>query len=234
VSAGFRTTVGGEGAGVAVEQPVHIPLPAGAVEGDLALPDGATGVVVFAHGSGSSRHSPRNRMVAAMLRDRGLGSLLIDLLTPDEEAVDLRTRHLRFDIGLLAGRLVAAAEWLSDQPPTAGLSIGYFGASTGAAASLAAAAERPAGIAAVVSRGGRPDLAGDLLPRVQAPTLLIVGGLDDVVRGLNQEAYDRLRVERRLEIVPGASHLFEEPGTLEEVARLAGDWFTGHLGSSGG
>lgn len=209
---------------------VEIPGEADAVlHGDLALPDGAGGLVVFAHGSGSSRHSPRNRMVAAALEQRGLGTLLMDLLTAEEEALEARTRHLRFDIDLLARRLAGAATWLAGQATTAGLRTGYFGASTGAAAALVAAARSPHDVSAVVSRGGRPDLAGDHLDRVQAPTLLIVGGADDVVIGLNHEAYDRLRGERRLEIVPGASHLFEEPGALEEVARLAGDWFTGYL-----
>jgi len=153
----------------------------------------------------------------------------MDLLTSDEEAVDLRTRHLRFDIGLLADRLVGAAAWLADEPATSGLPIGYFGASTGAGAALVAAARRPSGVAAVVSSGGRPDLAGDHLPHVQAPTLLLVGGLDHVVIELNRQAHDQLRVKRRLEIVPGATHLFDEPGTLERVAALAVDWFDAHL-----
>jgi putative phosphoribosyl transferase len=213
-----------------VDQAVRIPLADGTVvDGDLSIPRGADGLVVFAHGSGSSRRSPRNRAVAASLRDRGLGILLMDLLTLDEEAVDARTRYLRFDIGLLAARLEGAAAWLEDQPDTRGLTIGYFGASTGAAAALVAAARRPAGVGAVVCRGGRPDLAGDHLERVQAPTLLIVGGRDEVVVDLNQVAYRRLSVQRGLEIVPGATHLFEEPGALEEVARLAGDWFDEHL-----
>jgi putative phosphoribosyl transferase len=216
-----------------MEAPVRIPDHAGkAVPGDLALPANAYGLVVFAHGSGSGRHSPRNRSVAAGLRERGLGTLLLDLLTREEEAVDVRTGRLRFDIDLLAGRLLAAAEWLVDQPATAGLPIGYFGASTGAAAALVAAARRPEGVGAVVSRGGRPDLAFEDLPRVQAPTLLIVGGLDDVVIELNRKAYDLLRVERRLVIIPGAGHLFTEPGALEEVTRLAGDWFADHLGAT--
>ena len=215
---------------MAIEVSVRVPQPGGAVlEGDLALPDVPAGIVVFAHGSGSSRHSPRNRMVAGGLRSRTLGTLLIDLLTPDEETVDLRTRQLRFDIGLLADRLATTASWLAGQPATADLPLGYFGASTGGAAALVAAARRPAGVAAVVSRGGRPDLAGDQLPLVQAPTLLIVGGLDHDVIRLNEEAYAQLRVERQLEIVAGATHLFEEPGALEVVARLAGDWLTDHL-----
>jgi putative phosphoribosyl transferase len=211
-------------------RPVRIQLgDGGAVDGDLAIPPGAPGLVVFAHGSGSSRKSPRNAEVATGLRRRGLATLLMDLLTLEEEAVDARTRHLRFDIGLLAGRLEGTADWLAARPEARDLPIGYFGASTGAAAALVAAARHPAGVGAVVSRGGRPDLADDHLERVRAPTLLIVGGRDDVVLGLNREAHDRLRVERALEIVPGATHLFEEPGALDEVTRLAGDWFERHL-----
>jgi dienelactone hydrolase len=202
------------------------------VEGNLVVPEGAAGVVLFAHGSGSSRLSPRNRRVARALQERGLATLLIDLLTADEEAIDIETAHLRFDIGLLADRLAGATDWLIKQPESRDLRIGYFGASTGAAAALVAAALRPQSIGAVVSRGGRPDLAGDALPRVQAPTLLIVGGEDFVVIDLNREAYARLLCKRRLEIVPGATHLFEEPGTLETVARLAGDWFLKHLAPS--
>ncbi|OZM77219.1 dienelactone hydrolase family protein [Pseudonocardia sp. MH-G8] len=206
------------------------------VDGDLGVPDGADGIVVFAHGSGSSRHSSRNRQVAAALQRRGLATLLMDLLTADEEAVDVRTAELRFDIDLLAGRLAGAAAWVAGEPATRGLRIGYFGASTGAAAALAAAARatRTAGhaddIAAIVSRGGRPDLAGgDALRSVQAPTLLLVGGRDETVIELNQQAHDRMDVERRLVVVPGATHLFEEPGTLDQVADLAGDWFVRHL-----
>jgi putative phosphoribosyl transferase len=199
------------------------------VEGNLVVPEGAAGVVLFAHGSGSSRLSPRNRRVARALQERGLATLLIDLLTADEEAIDIETAHLRFDISLLADRLAGATDWLIKQPESRDLRIGYFGASTGAAAALVAAALRPQSIGAVVSRGGRPDLAGDALPRVQAPTLLIVGGEDLAVIDLNREAYARLLCKRRLEIVPGATHLFEEPGTLETVARLAGDWFLKHL-----
>ena len=199
------------------------------LEGNLDVPENAQGVVLFAHGSGSSRHSSRNRFVARQLREAGLATLLIDLLTQDEEQVDMRTRHLRFDIGLLAERLVGAAEWLARDPDTAGLRVGLFGASTGGGAALVAAAERPDAIGAVVSRGGRPDLAGPALPRVQAPTLLIVGGNDVPVIGMNQDAMARMQTEVRLEIVPGATHLFEEPGTLEEVARLARDWFVRHL-----
>jgi dienelactone hydrolase len=199
------------------------------LDGDLALPEDARGVVLFAHGSGSSRHSSRNRTVAQELRRSGLGTLLMDLLTAEEEAADERTAHLRFDIGLLAERLGAATDWLRADPQTGGLAIGYFGASTGGGAALVAAAERPADVAAVVSRGGRPDLAGLALPRVQAPTLLIVGGRDEPVIEMNRDALARLRCEKRLEIVPGATHLFEEPGTLEEVARLAADWLGRHL-----
>jgi dienelactone hydrolase len=191
------------------------------VGGTLTLPDGARGLVVFAHGSGSSRFSPRNRQVAEELNEHALGTLLIDLLTAEEEQVDLRTAELRFDISLLAERVVGAVDWAEER----GLPIGAFGASTGAAAALVAAAERPQLVRAVVSRGGRPDLAGDALPRVEAPTLLIVGGNDQVVLDLNRQAMERMRAETRLEIVPGASHLFEEPGALDEVVRLARGWF---------
>lgn len=214
---------------MAVELAVRIPVEGDAVDGDLAVPEGAPAIVVFAHGSGSGRHSPRNRLVAEQLRARGLGTLLMDLLTVREEQVDLRTGRLRFDIDLLAERLVDATDWLAAQSGTADAPVGYFGASTGAAAALVAAAHRPGRVGAVVSRGGRPDLAGDALALVQAPTLLIVGGRDATVIDLNRAAYDRLRVDRRLDIVAGATHLFEEPGALEEVARLAGDWFSGHL-----
>jgi putative phosphoribosyl transferase len=200
---------------------------------DTARPEGARGVVLFAHGSGSSRHSVRNRFVAGALRGGGLATLLLDLLTPDEEAVDARTAHLRFDIGLLAHRLVAATDWLTANPDTRGLKIGYFGASTGGGAALVAAAERPDLVAAVVSRGGRPDLAGPSLVHVRAPTLLIVGGRDEPVIGMNREAMRQLRSETRLEIVPGATHLFEEPGALEAVARLAEDWFQRHFRPAG-
>jgi putative phosphoribosyl transferase len=215
------------------EKPVRVAAGAVIVEGNLVLPEGATGIVLFAHGSGSSRLSRRNRYVAEELARRGLGTLLIDLLTAEEEAVDLQTGHLRFDIGLLAGRLAGATSWLVQNRETRDLRIGYFGASTGAAAALVAAASRPEPVAAVVSRGGRPDLAGDALPRVEAPTLLIVGGDDLEVLELNREAYDRLSCEKKLEIVPRASHLFEEPGALEAVARLAGDWFVKHLSPAG-
>lgn len=211
------------------ERPVRIAAGPVVLDGDLAVPEGAFGVVVFAHGSGSSRHSSRNRYVAQELRGAGLATLLMDLLTPDEEHAERYTRHLRFDIGLLAGRLVHAVEWLAAQPDTASLPVGCFGASTGGGAALVAAAERPDAIRAVVSRGGRPDLAGEALPRVLAPTLLLVGGDDTPVIGMNQEAMAQMRAETRLEIVPGATHLFEEPGALEQVARLAADWFARHL-----
>jgi putative phosphoribosyl transferase len=201
------------------------------LEGDLTLPEPATGIVVFAHGSGSGRHSPRNRMVAAMLGERGLATFLIDLLTGPEETVDLRRGHLRFDVDLLASRLADAAAWVAGQPGTRSLPIGYFGASTGAAAALVAAARHPDEIGAVVSRGGRPDLAGPLLASVQAPTLLIVGGDDDLVIRLNRGALGQLRARSRIEIIPGATHLFEEPGALEQVAHLAGDWFSRFLRS---
>jgi putative phosphoribosyl transferase len=200
------------------------------LEGSLGIPNSAGGVVLFAHGSGSGRHSPRNRYVARVLREANLATLLIDLLTEDEEEVDLRTTRLRFDIGLLARRLLGATDWLVQSPDTEQLRIGYFGASTGAGAALVAAAERPDEVGAIVSRGGRPDLAGDALPLVKAPTLLIVGGNDEPVIGMNEEALARMRAVKRLQIVPGASHLFEEPGALEEVARLATVWFARHLG----
>lgn len=208
---------------------LNIPVGAVALEGDLALPAPAAGVVLFAHGSGSSRHSPRNRHVAGVLQQAGLATLLVDLLTADEEEVDLRTRRLRFDIGLLADRLVGLVDWLRSRPSTADLPVGLFGASTGGGAALVAASERPASVAAVVSRGGRPDIAGAALRRVEAPTLFIVGGLDTPVIALNRQAFDELPGEKRLEIVPGAGHLFEEPGTLEEVAGLARGWFLDHV-----
>ena len=207
------------------ERLVRIPAGGAAVEGNLRIPKAPSGLVVFAHGSGSSRFSPRNRFVAGVLEEAGLATLLIDLLTPQEEAVDELTRHLRFDIRLLAERLVHATRWAMDEPSTAQSRIGYFGSSTGGGAALVAAAELARDVGAVVSRGGRPDLAGDALPRVQAPTLLIVGGNDDVVIKLNEQARDRMDCVVKLEIVPGATHLFEEPGALEEVARLARDWF---------
>ncbi len=211
------------------ELPVQVSAGSIVLEGNLGVPDGARGAVLFAHGSGSGRHSPRNRYVAQTLREAGLATLLIDLLSAEEEEVDLRTRHLRFDIGLLAERLSAAAGWLAQNPGTQNLRTGYFGASTGAGAALVAAAEHPELVGAIVSRGGRPDLAGPALTRVVAPTLLIVGGNDLPVIDMNREALERLHVENRLEIVPGATHLFEEPGALEEVARLAADWFVRYL-----
>jgi dienelactone hydrolase len=206
-------------------------IPAGDVklQATFTHPDGAHGVVAFAHGSGSGRHSPRNRSVAAVLNDAGFGTALADLLTEEEERVDLHTGQLRFDIDLLATRVTAVVDWLGTRDDTAPLPAGLFGASTGAAAALVAAAARPEVVRAVVSRGGRPDLAGNALPRVTAPTLLIVGGRDEVVLELNREAYERLRSEKRLEVVPGATHLFEEPGTLERVAELATQWFSSHL-----
>jgi putative phosphoribosyl transferase len=203
------------------------------LDGNLGVPEGARGVVLFAHGSGSGRHSPRNRFVARQLRDVGLATLLIDLLTEEEEAEDRYTAHLRFDIGLLADRVISVTDWLANDARTANLSVGYFGASTGGGAALVAAARRPDRVSAVVSRGGRPDLAGAVLPAVRAPTLLLVGGDDDVVIGLNEQALDRLGAPvKKLVLVPGASHLFEEPGTLEEVARLAAAWFTRYLDPS--
>lgn len=211
------------------EQQVTIPLGQLILNGDLVVPEAPAGVVVFAHGSGSGRHSPRNRMVAARLQDRRLATLLVDLLTEQEERVDRSTGHLRFDVGLLARRLSSAAEWVRSAPGCEGRPVGYFGASTGAAAALIAAAGNPSGIGAVVSRGGRPDLAGDHLPAVRAPTLLVVGGNDEVVLELNRQARDRLAAPVELVVIPGATHLFEEPGALEEVATLAGNWFLQHL-----
>ena len=216
------------------ERPVRVSAGPVELEGNLGVPEGARGIVLFAHGSGSGRHSPRNRQVARALREAGLATLLIDLLTPDEEEADLRTGHLRFDIGLLAQRLAGATDWLMENPDTRNVRIGYFGASTGAGAALVAAAERPEVVGAVVSRGGRPDLAGDALYRVKAPTLLIVGGDDVPVIRMNREALEKLRVEKGLEIVPGATHLFEEPGALEEVARLAASWFARYLNRTPG
>lgn len=214
------------------ENLVKIPVGRATMEGNLAMPPGAEGVVLFAHGSGSSRFSPRNRYVAKVLNEAGIATLLIDLLTKEEEEIDMRTRQFRFDIDLLSKRLIGATEWLKENPATKNLAVGYFGASTGAAAALIAAAKLPRDIRAVVSRGGRPDLALEYLPKVKAPTLLIVGGKDIVVIDLNKEAMKRLRTEKKLEIVPGASHLFEEPGKLEEVAKLATNWFSKHLKQS--
>jgi putative phosphoribosyl transferase len=211
------------------EHEVQLPVGETTLVGTLTAPADARGVVVFAHGSGSGRFSPRNRAVARFLVDAGLATLLMDLLTAEEEAEDVRTARLRFDIGLLAGRVVGSIDWLSAEPALAELPVGCFGASTGAAAALIAAAERPQRVPAVVSRGGRPDLAGDALPRVKAPTLLIVGGNDPQVIELNRQAQALLGGESRLVIVPGASHLFEEPGALERVAALARDWFLRYL-----
>lgn len=219
-----RTQTGNEGL-------VHVPTAGVTLEGNLVVPEGARGVILFAHGSGSSRFSSRNRFVAEELQDAGLATLLIDLLTAEEESVDVHTAHLRFDIGMLADRLVGAIDWLAGHGDTRGLDVGLFGASTGGGAALVAAAERPEEVGAVVSRGGRPDLAGEALPRVRTPTLLIVGGDDVPVIGMNREAMARMTAEVELEIVPGATHLFEEPGKLEEVARLAREWFLRHLGA---
>jgi putative phosphoribosyl transferase len=202
--------------------------------GNLNILENATTLVLFAHGSGSSRHSPRNQFVARTLNNAGLATLLFDLLTQEEEAIDMRTREHRFNIALLAERLVHATKWAKQQEQTRDLRAGYFGSSTGGAAALVAAAELPQDVGAVVSRGGRPDLAGEALPKVQAPTLLIVGGNDDVVIELNEQARDRMRCEVKLEIVPGATHLFEEPGALEQVAKLASDWFLLHATGSAG
>lgn len=210
-------------------QQVNVTAGSVVLEGNLGIPDGAQGVVLFAHGSGSSRFSPRNQYVAEVLRGGGLGTLLIDLLTSEEERADRVTAELRFDIGMLARRLVGAVDWLRENADTAELSIGTFGASTGAAAALLAAAERPQAVQAVVSRGGRPDLAAQRLADVEAATLLIVGGQDVPVIDLNEQAYAQLHAEKQMEIVPGATHLFEEPGTLKQVAELAHDWFRTHL-----
>jgi putative phosphoribosyl transferase len=218
------------GASAGPESVVQVAAGPVRLEGNLNILPHARGVVLFAHGSGSSRHSPRNRFVARALQDAGLATLLLDLLTAEEEAKDVQTGRLRFDIGMLAERLVGATDWLTHNPATASLPIGYFGASTGGGAALVAAAERPVVVGAVVSRGGRPDLAGPSLPRVQAPTLLIVGGEDWPVIGLNQQALAELgAAEKQLILIPKATHLFEEPGALEEVARLAAAWFTRHL-----
>jgi putative phosphoribosyl transferase len=210
------------------ERCVQIPT-SGAI-GDLTVPGNTRGIIIFAHGSGSSRVSPRNRFVARILQRAKLATLLLDLLTPEEEQIDLRTGRLRFDIDLLANRLVGATEWLRhDDDGVGSLPLGYFGASTGAAAALMAAAQLAGSIRAVVSRGGRPDLAGSALSKVTAPTLLIVGGDDYAVIDLNEKALKELQCEKRLEVVPGATHLFEEPGTLEQVAELASNWFENHL-----
>jgi dienelactone hydrolase len=208
---------------------LSIPASGVALDADVVVPESARGAVLFAHGSGSSRHSPRNRLVAHELERAGLATVLAYLLTPEEERLDARTGQLRFDIGLLATRVVALVDWATRYDQTAGLPVGLFGASTGAAAALVAAAERPNAVEAVVSRGGRPDLAGDFLRAVRQPTLLIVGGRDAQVIELNRQAMSQLAGEVRLEIVPGATHLFEEPDALEQVARLARDWFVRYV-----
>ena len=208
---------------------IKIPLGNVVVEGTLTLPPGAKGVVLFAHGSGSSRFSPRNQYVAKEVNKAAIGTLLFDLLTKEEEETDMVTAEYRFNIPLLAQRLIGATEWLKNDSQTRKLAFGYFGASTGAAAALIAAAKLPNEIAAVVSRGGRPDLAGEYLPNVVAPTLLLVGGLDTEVIELNQEAMDQMTAEKKLTIIPGATHLFEEPGTLEQVAKFSKDWFLRYL-----
>src|SRR6266478_1300450 len=200
------------------------------LSGNLHIPDGAAALVLFAHGSGSSRHSPRNQFVARSLNNAGLATLLFDLLTPEEESIDTRTAELRFNIGLLAERLVHATKWAKQQEQTRDLRIGYFGSSTGGGAALVAAAEVPDDVGAVVSRGGRPDLADEALPKVKAPTLLIVGGEDHVVIELNEQARAQMRCEIKIDIVAGATHLFEEQGALEQVAKLASDWFVNHIG----
>jgi pimeloyl-ACP methyl ester carboxylesterase len=219
-------------AGSAAHESVRIEQAAVTLDADVRVPVKAAGLVVFAHGSGSSRFSRRNRAVAGVLEAGGFATLLLDLLTREEEAVDERTREYRFDIELLGRRVVGAADWVQSRPDLSHLAVAVFGASTGAAAALIAAAERPAIVQAVISRGGRPDLAGEALPRVQAPTLLIVGGDDEPVIELNREAMRRMRAPVELEIVEGATHLFEEPGALEEVSRLATDWCRRYLSVS--
>ena len=220
------------GNGMFVDEEVRIPAGDIHLGARIRLPAPDCGIVVFAHGTGSGRHSPRNRHVAAALERAGLGTVLLDLLTTEEEHRDLSTRELRFDIPLLSGRLTATVDRLAGRAATAENPVGLFGASTGAAAALRSAAERPAAVHAVVSRGGRPDLAGDALSRVRTPTLLIVGGADDMVLDLNRNAQQQMTVRPRLEIVPDATHLFEEPGTLDRVAALATDWFLTHLGTA--
>jgi dienelactone hydrolase len=214
------------------ESLVSVAMDSVTVEGNLDIPQAARGIVLFAHGSGSSRHSRRNRFVAQVLREAGLATLLIDLLTEEEEAIDRRTRQLRFNINLLATRLAGATDWLLRNQSTRHLPMGYLGASTGAAAALVAAIQRPQAVSAIVSRGGRPDLAESALSQVQAPTLLIVGGNDDPVIAMNQSALAKLQTEKQLKIIPGATHLFEEPGTLEQVSQLASQWFGHYLAGS--
>ncbi len=209
--------------------PVRIPIAGAALNGDLQMAPDASGIVIFVHGSGSSRFSPRNRFVAEQLNQRGLTTLLLDLLTEEEQRIDTETMQYRFDIPLLAGRSTLAAKWVSDQPGLSRLPIGLFGASTGAAAALITAADMKRDIAAVVSRGGRPDLAEDALNKVEAPTLLIVGGDDDTVLALNKKAMAQMQCTVKVHVVPGATHLFEEPGTLEQVVAAAGDWFIEHM-----
>ena len=211
------------------ERPVHLSLDSVMLEGDLGIPPGANGIVLFAHGSGSSRLSPRNRYVAQYMQGKGLATLLFDLLTRDEELLDSRTMELRFDIDLLAARLAGGTAWLDSRDETRDLKVGYFGASTGAAAALIAAAEKPDVVSAVVSRGGRPDLAAGALSRVRAPTLFIVGGHDTQVLRLNEKSLEHIKAPKKLEIVPGATHLFEEAGALEVVSRLASEWFLRYL-----
>jgi putative phosphoribosyl transferase len=212
-----------------IAEVVTLPVDHTTIEGDLRVPEDAIGVVVFAHGSGSSRFSPRNRAVAEALEQHAFGTLLLDLLTRDEDVVDAQTGEFRFDIVRLANRVVQACDWLRSRLDLSSLPLGCFGASTGAAAALIAAAERPADVRAVVSRGGRPDLAGAVLASVRAPTLLIVGSADEVVIELNRRAMAQMRTRVELRLVPGATHLFAEPGALEQVAKLAGDWFTTYL-----
>ena len=212
-----------------IEETVLIPTDHGALHGDLRVPAGAFGLVVFAHGTGSSRHGPRNRNVARALQERGFGTLLLDLLTVEEERTESPAEELHFNIELLADRVMRASAWARQNRYTSTLPIGYFGASTGSAAALVAAARQPENVRAIISRGGRPDLAGPYLSKVRAPTLLIVGGNDPVVIRLNEQATERMAAETKLEIVPGATHLFEEPGTLEKVTELATDWFIQHM-----
>ncbi|WP_406657224.1 dienelactone hydrolase family protein [Methanolobus sp. ZRKC2] len=211
------------------ENSIKIPLDSIHLEGNLEIPEGARGIVIFAHGSGSSRFSPRNRFVADYLQEQGFATLLFDLLTREEEEIDRLTAELRFNIEMLAERLVAATDWIIENPATSHLKVGFFGASTGAAAALVATSERPQHTRAVVSRGGRPDLADKVLADVKTPTLLIVGSMDSAVIGMNKWALERLKAEKEMKLVPGATHLFEEPGTLEEAARMAGEWFRKYL-----
>jgi len=213
------------------ECPVKVAFGKTVLEGDLCMTANAAGLVVFVHGSGSSRKSPRNRYVAQLIRQAGLATLLFDLLTVEEESTDMKTGRYRFDIRLLANRIIGTTAWLKQNPETRNIAIGYFGASTGAAAALLASAEHPGDVAAVVSRGGRPDLARSALPYVKSPTLLIVGGRDLPVIAMNRDAYNELHTEKKLVVIPGATHLFEEPGALEEVARLANNWFVNYVAS---